>query len=94
MALFTAEGLTYPEAMELIKNLKRESIEANITAGGVAIYLEYSQVKKAKEICKEAKASFNPGYSSHQERVLIDCGSLDHAAKVQKDARSIIQEWD
>lgn len=37
MALFTSEGLSYSDALKLIKALKQENISANITTGGIAI---------------------------------------------------------
>lgn len=93
MALFTAEGLTYPNAFKLMKQLNQAGIEANITAGGVAVHPTPDRVNEAKRMCTEARASFKAGYSLHQEGVLLDGGGYDHLAKVTNNARSIVQEW-
>jgi hypothetical protein len=94
MALFTAEGLSYEQAIALINELRQSSIEANITAGGVAIYPDPSQINQAKDICSSYGASFGAGYTTHQEDVFFRCGSIDHAAKVRDDAISLIKEWE
>lgn len=93
MALFTAEGLTYPNALNLIKALKEQGIEANITAGGVAVTASPDQVNQAELICTQHKARFNPGYSSHQEDVMLQGGSIEHLAQVTGDSISVISEW-
>lgn len=93
MSRFTAQGLTYPEAITLIAQLKLAGIEANITSGGVAIHPEPQQINTARDICKAAKASFRAGLSSHQEDVLIQGGLMDSVERVTNNSRAIEQEW-
>jgi len=71
MARFTAQGLNYPDACQLINTLRLAGIEANITAGGVAVCPEPQQATQAQQICKASGASFNAGYSAHQEDVML-----------------------
>jgi len=95
MARFTAEGpLSYNQACSLISDLRANGIESNITVGGVAIHPEPEQVLLAKEICDRHGASFDPGFSSAQEDVML--GSADGyriAEQVTNNARSLLKEW-
>lgn len=93
MSLFTAEGLGYPEAINLIKELRQNKIEANVTAGGVALHPSPDQVNLAQAICKEHKASFSAGYSRHQKDIMMQ-GSRDHLERVTNNSISIIKEWE
>lgn len=94
MALFTAEGLSYPEAIALIKNLNDNGIESNITVGGIAVHVTPDQIPLAKEVCKEYGASFSAGYSTQQETFLLDCGKYDFVKSVTNNSLSVIKEWD
>lgn len=38
MARFSAEGLSYPQACQLVDSLKRRGLDANISVGAIAIY--------------------------------------------------------
>jgi hypothetical protein len=94
MARFTAEGLTYPKACALISALKVNGIDANITAGGVAIHSEPEQVVLAKEICDRCGASFDPGFSTAQENVMLQSADgYQVAEQVTNNARSLLKEW-
>lgn len=94
MARFTAEGLGYSEACKLIDSLKQSGIEANITAGGVAIHATPDQVDRAREICREAGAIFSAGYSMHQEEVMLRGSGWDVVEQVTNDAIAILKEWE
>jgi hypothetical protein len=95
MARFTAEGLAYGDACKMIDALRQADIDANITAGGVAVYPEPEQVNQARNICKGCGASFDPGFSSHQESVMLQSSSgWDVAERVTNDAAAIAKEWE
>jgi len=94
MARFTAQGLNYPDACQLINTLRLAGIEANITAGGVAVCPEPQQATQAQQICKDSGASFNAGYSAHQEDVMLRSpDGWNVAERVTNDARSVLKEW-
>lgn len=94
MAMFSAQGMTYQKACDLIERLGVFGIRPNITAGGVAIHCEPSQVNKAQSICKELGASFSAGYTSHQENVMMRSqDGYDKLEKVTNDAIAVIKEW-
>ncbi|MBD2458360.1 hypothetical protein H6G80_30370 [Nostoc sp. FACHB-87] len=93
MALFTAEGLSYPQALKLIEILKKEGIESNITSGGVAVKISPEQVNKAQKICEKMGANFNAGYSTTEENTLIKGGEIKNIERVKNDSSAIIQEW-
>ncbi|MBW4469240.1 MAG: hypothetical protein KME45_03145 [Stenomitos rutilans HA7619-LM2] len=95
MALFTAECCGYQTALDLIELLTQVGIEANITAGGVAVHAAPDQVQQAKTICQTLKCSFDPGYSSHQERILLrTTDGWRKVGQVTGNAISVIQEWE
>lgn len=95
MAMFSAQGVTYQKACELIKQLRVFGISSNITGGGVAIHCEPNQVNKAQAICKEIGASFSAGYTSHQQDVMMRSqDGYDHLKQVTNDAIAIIKEWE
>ena len=94
MARFSASGLTYPEACELIRSLRTAGIEANITAGGISIHCEPDRVNDARAICDERQASFDAGYTSHQEDVMMRSKSgCEKLAEITNDAIAVIKEW-
>jgi len=94
MARFSASGLTYPEACKLIRSLASVSIEANITAGGISIHCEPDRVNDARTICDEHQASFDAGYTSHQEDIMMQSESgRKKLAEITNDAISVIKEW-
>jgi hypothetical protein len=95
MARFTAEGpLSYEKACVLISDLKKNGIDANITAGGVSLYPEPEQIESAQEICKRHGAGFYPGFSSAQEGVMLKSDDgWKVAEKVTNDARALRNEW-
>jgi len=94
VARFSSHAGTYQNACELIKQLKSANIESSITAGGVAIYCEPDQVNSAKAICKELGASFDAGYTSHQEGIMMQTkDGYDHLKQVTNDAIAVIKEW-
>lgn len=90
MALFTAEGLNYTAALDLISTLRESGVEANITAGGVAIHVvTAAECSLAESICAAKGASFAPGYSAHQEQVLLKAGDFDALVQIDQVARSL-----
>lgn len=94
MAMFSAQGMTYQKACDLIEQLGIFGIRANITAGGVAIHCEPSQINKAQDICKELGASFSAGYTSHQESVMMRSqDGYNHLKQVTNDAIAVMKEW-
>lgn len=94
MARFSAEGLTYPEACRLINYLKSKSIDANISAGGVAVYPDPCMVQTAKEICSQFGASFKAGYTSHKEDFLLQGDTWDAVERETNDSISVLKEFE
>ena len=94
MARFSAHAGSYKNACDLIERLKNAGIESNITAGGIAIYCEPDRVNDVQSICRELGASFNAGYTSHQEDVMMQSqDGYDKLVQVTNDAISVIKEW-
>ena len=60
----------YLEACELIDDLKAVGIEANITGGGVAIYIVESDAESLFEICKKYNKNLIFGMTTHQSEFL------------------------
>lgn len=92
--IYTAQGLTYPQALKLIEDLKAQGIEGCITSGGVSIQATPDQINQAQSICLENGASFDAGFSAHEENILIRNGSIDFVERVTDNAIAVLQEWD
>lgn len=69
---YSAEGLSYQEALELIAELLHSGIVANITSGGVSIKLLDREVGIARDICRKYNASFSLGITSHQVNISLE----------------------
>jgi hypothetical protein len=70
---YSAEGLNYPGAIALIKNLRDAGIEASVSVGGVGIWCETKeQVDTASQICL-----------SHQSPRAVEAPGFRHAGKAQ-----------
>lgn len=94
MSRFSAEGLPYFEACQLIAELTSVGIDANISVGCVAIYPKPDQVLLAKQICDRYGASFAPGFSMYQEDVLTRSDSgWDVLERETNNAIAVAQEW-
>lgn len=93
MATFSAEAGAYSNACNLIKALKQAGIGACITAGGVSIECQPNEVNLAQEVCKDFKASFKAGLTSHQEDIILKSKNTDSLITTTDNARSIIKEW-
>lgn len=94
MARFSAHAGSYQNACDLIERLKNADIESNITAGGIAIYCEPDRVNDARAICKELGASFQGGYTSHQEDVMMRTqDGYEKLVETTNNAISVINEW-
>lgn len=95
MAEFSSHAGTYQNACNLIEALKIAGIRSNVTAGGLSIHCEPDQVNTAKAICKEFRAGFSAGYTSHQEDVMMRSrDGYEHLKQVTDDAISVIKEWE
>jgi hypothetical protein len=95
MARFSSSAGTYPNACKLIDALKDVGIDANITAGGVAIYCSPDQIDMARSICKLHGASFDAGFTSHQEDVMLRSQTGHNTVeRVTRDALSVMREWE
>lgn len=71
MNKFSTWGLTYEDACTLINALNAEGIDANITAGGIAMYPDTPQaIVKMHEICTSYGTTAVVGNTLHQEMVL------------------------
>jgi NAD-dependent oxidoreductase involved in siderophore biosynthesis len=70
MPSFNAEGLTYPQAIALIKSLNSQGIDANISIGCVSVQPSESQWGQARAIAKQSGASLTMGLSLLQEMTL------------------------
>ena len=78
-----AEGLSYPDAVELIKRLKDVGIEANLTVGAVRIALnddDEDEIKRAEDLCEAAGGYVSKGNMSN----LAGCVLLSHSMKTGK----------
>lgn len=67
---FSTWGLTYADACSLIDALKASGVDANITAGGIAMHPEPAQLQKMHDICAEFNTCAVAGNTLHQELVL------------------------
>lgn len=67
---FSTWGLPYKAACQLIDDLSQEGIQANITAGGIAMHPEPGQIDAMHRICKEFNAQPVVGNTLHQELVM------------------------
>jgi len=66
-----AGELSYNKARELIKILKRNKIEANITAGGISLYPENGSVSVSMfEICEQFHVKPYSGVTAHESNVI------------------------
>lgn len=92
MALFTAEGGNYNDAIALIEKLRVAGIDSNITTGGIAIRPEPTQISTMLAACKDAGFLCRPGFSSAEESLLLD-SHYDFVERVTNNARSIAKEW-
>ena len=94
MSRFSSNAGGYQKACTLIKQLKIAGIEANITAGGISIYCEPNQVNIARAICEKLSASFDAGYTSHQENIMMQTKvGYNELVRVTNDAIAVIKEW-
>ena len=93
MAVFTAEVMTYSDAIALIEALKCVDIDATPSTGGVSISVKPDRVNQAKEVCLKHGAIFSPGYSALEEATLLRHGDLEEVGRVKNNAIALIQEW-
>ena len=93
MAVFTAEVMTYSDAIALIDGLKCVDIDATPSTGGVSISVKPDRINQAKEICLQHGATFSPGYSRLEEATLLRHGDLKEVGRVKNNAIALIQEW-
>jgi hypothetical protein len=94
MAQFSSSAGTYQNACNLMDRLKEAGIRSNITAGGISIHCEPDQVNQARSICKEFKASFDAGYTAHQEDIMLRSPSgYEELKRAKNDAIAVIKEW-
>lgn len=85
MAIFHASTYTYSDTTKLIALLKAESIDARVDQGGVMVCPQPQQVNRAREICLQSGASFDPGYGGDD--------TSDIAYRVHANARAVAKEW-
>ncbi len=98
MATFSASGLTYPSAKTLVFALNRatddESIYANISTGAVSVTVRPDRILLAEQICKDHGASFDPGYSSQVEDVMMRSEKgYENLKEVTDKAIANYKEW-
>jgi hypothetical protein len=82
MPSFNAEGLTHPQALDLIKTLKAHHIDANISVGAASVQPSESQWGQARAIAKQSGASLTMGLSLLQEMTLPPAGALAMNKKI------------
>jgi hypothetical protein len=68
---YSADGISYRQAIKLIDELKKLNIQANITAGGICISVSETEINLAGSICRKYNASFSPGATQHQDNTNI-----------------------
>ena len=62
-------GMSYPKACKIIDELNAAGIDANITAGGVSVYVEDAQQNAAATIVESHGAVLQFGAPAHQRRI-------------------------
>ena len=62
--------MPYPEACQIIDELNAAGIDANITAGGVSVFVEEAQQNAAATIVESHGALLQFGAPAHQRRVI------------------------
>ena len=95
MARYTASGLTYSDACNLITALKDIGVNANITVGAVSIWgFSPDQIPQIQEVCKRFNTQLDAGDSAQVEDVLMttEAGRQD-LIQSTGDAASVLQEW-
>ena len=92
---YSAEGLTYEKALELIQTLESfpDNIIANITAGGVAITCTEDQEPHVREICKTFGTDLRLGLTSHQESVILKGEGHLPGVVGHKEAIELVKEF-
>ncbi len=68
---YSVWGITYTDALALIGDLAKHGVDANITAGGVAIYPDGTiQIDKMNSVCKKFNTIASRGMTPHEEDVM------------------------
>lgn len=86
---FSTWGLTYSDACSLIDELNAGGIEANITAGGVAMYPDESRIPKMHLICKSWNTTASVGNTLHQAQVLNPKTANAYINRLAKDIHDV-----
>lgn len=71
MTIYSVWGIPYKNELALIKDLAKHGIDANITAGGIAIYPDdATQLHKMNLVCEKYNTVATMGMTPHQEGVM------------------------
>ena len=69
--LLCVTGVSYSVALKIIKKLKENDIEANITVGGIEIYPTSENRQIIIDICKKFGTIPEPGIPDCQEMIIL-----------------------
>lgn len=90
MTIFTGETDNYEQALKLVRMLEALDIDANITAGGVAISCKHHQISLAELTCASIGVKFKMGHSETELNTLLKSKDGTKSAIEAKDNAQFI----
>lgn len=80
---FSATGLNYPDACDLMDSLIAANIECNISAGAISIYGNADQLTTIKAICNSKGAVLRGGAPEEYETAVLQSQSPETIEKLK-----------